>query len=207
MPPSPTAHQQLKLLVVVQSSGGDLLNLKNQISTQKVFVEQNHNPKVFIILKKKLHTKQHLLTLREEKWQSGQTLAKFGYHKSLKNTVTKFWVVLYELLGPQFTSSGDRNTAETAFRKASVVLSILLNLCLHFPELCRCQPTSVGLTYELQHEETAACLPRKLCSWLFWTPILTDVLAHRAKVAVAPVMNVVFHLSISTELVLLASHR
>lgn len=163
MLPRPTVHQQLRLLLVVQSSGGYLLNL---ISTQKFFVESNNNLKVYIIMKKKLLAQQHLLTLCEEMKRNDiwvKLSLSWTYNESVKNTVTKFLLLLYQLLGPQqFTWSVDSNSADTIFCKALVVLSILLNLCLHFPERCPCQPSSAGLTDEIQHEETVACLSRKL---------------------------------------------
>lgn len=128
---------------------------------------------------------------------------------SQRKTLTQVFVSvrLYQHLGPeQLIWTVDSSSAEPIFCKVAAALSILLNLCLHFLELCPCQPTSAYLTDEIQHVEIVDCLSRKLCPWRFGSQS-SSCSVRWGTVAVAPIMNVVFPPSISTALDLLASHR
>lgn len=53
MLPRPTVRQQLRLLLVVQSSGEYSLNPKNQISAQTFFVDENNHLNVDVTMKNK----------------------------------------------------------------------------------------------------------------------------------------------------------
>lgn len=144
-------------------------------------------------------------------WREMTFGSNFGlslaYNESVKNIVTKFLFLLYELLGPQqFTWSVDSKCRNCILQRISGVINS--------PQFMSPFPWALPL-------------PTNLCWFDRWNPawgdsglslqetlhltvlnsILTDVLARWGNVAVAPIMNVVFHLSISAALVLLASHR